>query len=220
MPLRSLALNRTEILMFGLDTDATMRLLYLALLLAFLAGTFGLRRRLLASSLGHLAIWAAIVVALVAVYAYREPLLRFADPVIGELMPSRAVRVNSEGVEQLVVRRGDDGHFHLDAEVNGASIRFLVDTGASSTVLTSRDAERAGIDTAELSFTSPVETANGRAFYARARLDNLAIGPLTLSDVPVAVMPAGGLNISLLGMSTIDRFAAWRIEGDRMVLVP
>jgi aspartyl protease family protein len=102
----------------------------------------------------------------------------------------------------------------------GVAVVFLVDTGATATVLSATDAERSGIDTAALDFNRPVQTANGVAFYARTTLETLEIGPYRLASVPVGVMPDSALRISLLGMSTIDRFAGWRIEGDRMVLQP
>ncbi len=205
--------------MFGLDSDQTLRLLYLLGLLAFVLGGFGYWRRMRVSALGHLAIWALIALALVTVYAYRAPLLRLAAPVLQELDPSRVVEVTSaDGGRELVIRRAPDGHFHVDADVNGVPVRFLVDTGASSTVLTQADAERSGIDVGALRFNRPVQTANGAAFFAGARLESLEIGPYRVRDVPVAVMPENTLNISLLGMSTINRFGGWRIEGDRMVL--
>ncbi|HWT31354.1 MAG TPA: TIGR02281 family clan AA aspartic protease [Propylenella sp.] len=202
-----------------LDTDQSLRLLYLLGLLAFLLGGFGYWRRLRVSALGHLAVWALIVVALVVVYAYRAPLLRFAAPVLQELSPRTVVEVTTpDGGRELVILRAPDGHFHVDAEVNGVPVRFLVDTGASSTVLTEGDARRSGIDPAMLRFNRPVQTANGTAFFASARLDSLEIGPYRVRDVPVGVMPEDSLGISLLGMSTINRFGGWRIEGDRMVL--
>ena len=207
--------------MFGLDNDQLARLLYLVALLAFVAGGLGYRRGSRGAALRHLAIWASVALALVAVYAYRAPLLRFAGPVLAELDPSRVVEVTTDaGAQELVIRRGPNGHFQLEAEVNGEPVRFLVDTGASSTVLTLADAERSGIDTAALEFDRPVQTANGVAFYARARLRSLEIGPYRLTGVPVGVMPQQALNISLLGMNTINRFAGWRVDGDKMVLVP
>jgi aspartyl protease family protein len=137
------------------------------------------------------------------------------------LNPSGVIEdTNAEGQTELVISRGLDGHFHVDAAANGAEVRFLVDTGASGTVLTVSDAGRSGINTAALDFSRPVETANGTAYYAAARLESLDIGPWRLSDVPVGVMRDESLGTSLLGMSTIDRFASVRIEGDRMVLVP
>jgi aspartyl protease family protein len=207
--------------MFGLDSDDTMQLVFLGLLLVFVASGLGLRSGGLAPGLRNLAIWATITIALVAVYAYRTPLQRLAAPVLHELAPSRVLEItDADGGRELVVARGQDGHFHVEAEVNGEAVRFLVDTGASGTVLTLRDAERSGIDTADLSFDRPVQTANGRAFYARARANTVEIGPFRLSDVPIAVMAAEALSTSLLGMDTINRFSAWRVEGDRMVLVP
>lgn len=206
--------------MFGLSDDQFLNLVYLLCLLLLVAGFSGWRRNL-GGGLRHLAVWTLIVIGLVAAYAYREPFLRFAAPVLQELDPSRVVEVTSaDGARELVVRRGPDGHFHLDADVNGVPVRFMVDTGATSTVLTLADAERSGVDTAILQFDRPVRTANGIAFYARAVLGSLEIGPYRLSDVAVGVMPEDTLDVSLLGMNTIDRFAGWRIEGGEMVLVP
>lgn len=207
--------------MFGLNNDQLMQLVYLGALLAFVLGGVSYRRGFRGTGFQHLAIWALILLTLVTVYAYRAPLLRFAQPVLAELSPSSAVAVDTQsGAQELVVRRGPDGHFHLDADVNGVPVRFLVDTGASSTVLTVADAERSGIETAGLEFDRPVQTANGVAFLARASLRTLEIGPYRLTGVPVGVMPEAALNTNLLGMSTISRFSSWRIEGDRMVLVP
>ena len=207
--------------MGGLDDDRLLELVYLVGLLALLLGAFGFRRRRIGAGLRNLATWALLAAALIVAYAYREPLLRFAAPVLAEFDPSRVAEVTSpDGARELVVRRGGDGHFHVAGEANGAAIRFLVDTGASLTVLTHRDAKRGGIDVDALSYTRPVETANGTAFYAPARLEELTIGPYRLTSVPVGVMREDTLRISLLGMSTIDRFASWRIEGNRLVLTP
>lgn len=210
--------------MLGLDEDGTMRLIYLVVLLAFVLGWFSFRRgtrSIVGFQVRHLAIWALIILGLVALYAYRAPLLSLAGPVLQELDPSRVVEVtNADGQTELVIARGMDGHFHLDAEANGAELRFLVDTGATGTVLTVSDAEESGIDTSSLDFNRPVETANGTAYYATGRLQSLEIGPWRLSDVAIGIMPDRQLGTSLLGMSTIDRFASVRIEGDRMVLVP
>ncbi len=207
--------------MFGLSEDQSLSLVYLVILLVFLVGTAGFAWRRPGSTIRHLAIWILIGLALVTLYAYRAPLQRFAAPVMQELDPSRAIEVtNADGQTELSIARGRDGHFHIDAEANGSPVRFLVDTGASTTVLTLRDAERSGIEIAGLEFDRPVQTANGIAFFARADLRTLEIGPYRLSAIRVGVMPEGTLETSLLGMNTIDRFAEWRMEGNRMVLVP
>ena len=207
--------------MFGLNGDDTARVLYLGILLVILVGSIGLGRHRGAAKFRHLGIWVLLAAALVVIYTYRDPVLQFAAPVLRELAPSRVTEITTEtGARELVIMRGDDGHFHIDGKANGASVRFLVDTGATSTVLTIDDARRAGIDVDALSFTRPVQTANGVAYYASASLDSLSIGPDRLGQVPVGIMPAEAMDTSLLGMSTINRFSGWRVEGDRMVLVP
>ena len=82
--------------MLGLDSDQTARLVYLGALLALLAGSmvFGRSGRG-GANIRHLAIWALVALGLVALYAYREPVLRFAAPVLAELNPSRVVEVTS-----------------------------------------------------------------------------------------------------------------------------
>jgi aspartyl protease family protein len=207
--------------MLGLNGDDFLRLIYLVLLLVFLVGALGFGRGRRGSRLRDLALWCLITIGLLTAYAYRAPLMRFAAPVLQELDPSRVVEVtNEEGARELVIARGADGHFHLDAKANGTGVRFLVDTGASATVLTEADAERSGINTLALEYDRPVQTANGIAFYARATLDSLEIGPYRLSRVPVGVMPDSALGVSLLGMNTINRFSGWRVEDNRMVLQP
>jgi aspartyl protease family protein len=207
--------------MFGLNDDQSVRLVYLGALLVILLGSIGLGRSRTGAKFRHLGVWILVAVALVTLYAYRAPVLRFAAPVMREIAPSRVAEVTTPtGARELVVKRTDDGHFHIDAEANGASVRFLVDTGASGTVLTMADARRAGIDVDTLAFNRPVQTANGTAYYAGATLDSLTIGPERLTSVPVGIMPEQAIDTSLLGMSTINRFSAWRVEGDQMVLVP
>jgi aspartyl protease family protein len=207
--------------MFGLDDDRSVRLVYLGVLLVILLGSIGLGRSRSAAKFRHLGVWVLIAVALVVLYAYRAPVLEFAGPVVREIAPSRVTEVTTPaGTHELIIARSDDGHFHVDAIANSASVRFLVDTGATGTVLTMDDARRAGIDVEALAFNRPVQTANGTAFYASATLESLTVGPEKLTSVPVGVMPRQAMDMSLLGMSTIDRFSSWRVEGDRMVIVP
>jgi aspartyl protease family protein len=207
--------------MFGLDGDSSARLTYLVLLLVFLLVGVAFGRGLGGLRLRDLAVWVLIGLGLVTVYAYRAPLIRFATPVLQELDPSRVVEIaDDNGDVELVVARAGDGHFHVDAAVNGTPLRFLIDTGASATVLTLDDARRAGINVGALEFNRPVQTANGIAFYAQATAESLSIGPFRMRSVPVGVMSGNGLGVSLLGMSTINRFDGWRVEGNRLILRP
>ena len=102
--------------------------------------------------------------------------------------------------------------------VNGTPIRAVVDTGATSTVLTSEDAQAAGFNPATLNFTIPVSTANGMARAAAVRTDEVAIGGIVRKDMPVMVAAPGMLSQSLLGMNFIGSLSGFDVRGDRMIL--
>jgi aspartyl protease family protein len=161
------------------------------------------------TALRNIAIWCAIGLVLVAGYSLK-------DQIGGALMPS----AGTEGAGgEMVFQRGNDGHFHVDAEVDGTLIRFLVDTGASDVVLSQADAERIGFDPAALDYTQTYSTANGMVFGAPIRLGEIAIGPIRVADVHASVN-SGEMDGSLLGMSFLSRLSGFSVEGDQLVLRP
>ena len=164
-------------------------------------------RRQLGATLQQLLAWVLIFAMAIIAYGFRDTLR-------GALFPASAVQV-ADGLIEL--RRGQDGHFHATLEVNGARVRFIVDTGASDIVLARRDAERAGIDVAGLAFSGRAMTANGSVATAQVRLDSVVLGDLAETNLPASVT-AGALESSLLGMAYLDRFARIEIAGDRMLL--
>ena len=125
-----------------------------------------------------------------------------------------------EGTRELVITRANDGHFHVDGEANGASVRFLVDTGASGTVLTMDDAARARHRCRCAGLQSAGADRERRRLLCRRHARQPVDRSVQRFPVPVGVMPNSAMDTSLLGMSTIDRFSSWRVEGDQMVLVP
>ena len=96
-------------------------------------------------------------------------------------------------------------------------MRFLIDTGASDTVLSPMDAQRLGIDLAALDFSRVYLTANGNGRGAPYRLMDLAIGPIALSDVAVSINQAP-MDESLLGMSFLRRLKSFEVQGRRLYL--
>ena len=118
---------------------------------------------------------------------------------------------------RIEVPIGDDGHYHLTAEVNGTAIRFVIDTGASSIALGPRDAERIGIDPENLAYIGEAQTANGTVETAPVNLDSVTIGDIRDESVPAVVLRAD-LEQSLMGMSYLSRFARVSIEGNRLIL--
>jgi len=191
-----------------LHPDQQARALYLVLLgMALAIYLFSSYRHRLATALQHAAIWALIIVGGVLAYGFK-------DQLIATLMPSQAQRVDTDTV---AFERARDGHFYATLEVNGADIDFLIDTGATAMVLSRQAAERAGFEPDRLNYTRSAQTANGRVRGAPVRLERVALGPFVDHDVP-AVVNGGDLDISLLGMSYLDRYSGLRVEGDRLLL--
>lgn len=113
------------------------------------------------------------------------------------------------------ITRSADGLFYVTAIVNGAPVRFLVDTGASIVVLRPEDALSAGIAIGENGFTATASTANGKTAMARVTLNEVVVGGTRSQGVEAAVV-RHNLPVSLLGQSWLSRLGSLTISGDRL----
>jgi aspartyl protease family protein len=129
---------------------------------------------------------------------------------------SQAAQPGATG-DELVVRAGPNGHFMVDAVVDGVEIRFLVDTGASSVVLTAEDAERLGYRLDGLEYSQRYQTANGEILGAPVVLPELRIGDLEIEDVRSSVIRAP-LSTSLLGMTFLSRLESFEVRDEGLIL--
>jgi aspartyl protease family protein len=150
-----------------------------------------------------------------AVVAYGDPaqIARASNTVSGLLQrratpPARAVQI----------ARGQTGEFALHAKINGVTAPMVIDTGATSVVLTYETAKAAGLPLEVLEYDVDVETAGGRTKAARLTLDRIAIGKLVERSVPALVVPRGQMKTNLLGMSFLDRLESWEVRADRLML--
>lgn len=116
-----------------------------------------------------------------------------------------------------VYRRARDGHFYVDADVNGARIRFLVDTGATYVALSPDDARSAGLRVFESDYTAQTSTANGVARVAPVTLRQIELEQLQLFDVRAVVLEKP-MPVSLLGMSFLSRLQGYETRNDELVL--
>lgn len=114
------------------------------------------------------------------------------------------------------VRRSADGLFYVMAIVNGAPVKFLVDTGATMVVLTPDDARRAGVSPEEEHYNSSAETANGRTAMARVTLSELVVGDKRTRAVEAAVVRYN-LPVSLLGQNWLAQLNSITISGDKLL---
>jgi len=182
------------------------RLAYLVLLLLALGGYLITELRTdFGKSLRQMLAWGLIVLGLLAGYG-------LWNDVRSDIAPPQIVEGN-----RITLPMADDGHFYIDLKLNGETVAFMVDTGASEIALRQRDAERIGLKLDALSYTGFASTANGTVMSAPVRISLVQIGDITDEDVRATVIE-GDLDISLLGMSYLRRFTRVGFEGDTMVL--
>ena len=192
-----------------MDSDQVMRLVYLGVWGTVLVSYFLMARTQgIGQSLRQLLLWGLIFVGVAAGYGLWQDITR-----------EDSIAVSGEG--EVVLRAGRNGHFHLGLQVNGTPVDFIIDTGASDLVLSQEDAARVGFDPQALAYLGRARTANGIVGLARVTLDEvvLAHDDLVIRDTDVsAYVNEGELDVSLLGMGYLRRYARISIEGDRLIL--
>ena len=211
----------------GWFSDHSMRVaVSVVFLLVIGMSSLGLYRGRLGQSVRDLAIWLALGTMLVAGYSFREEFRLIGHRIFGELMPPGDAQsiVRSEGSDidgrdrAVRIRKRSDGHFVAKTEVNGVVVTMLVDTGASSVILKPADARLAGVDVDRLTYSVPVQTANGTAYAAAVRLKRLSVGGISADDIEALVAKPGTLGESLLGMTFLRRLRSYEFSGEFLTL--
>lgn len=183
-------------------------LAYLVLLAVVLVFWFFIQnRQSLNKTLQQGAVWGLIFLGVIAAVGLWGDIRQTVQP--QQLVMSEAGRIE--------VPRGPDGHYYLTLEINDAPVRFVVDTGATSMVLTQADAARVGLSEQDVIFYSEAMTANGVVRTAPVRLEDVALGPFHDSNVR-AFVNEGEMTKSLLGMDYLSRFARLEINNGRLIL--
>jgi aspartyl protease family protein len=191
------------------------RLIWLIALLALFSTSVLYARRVnVRETVRNIAIWVALAAVLLVGLSFRDEIEDVATRVRSELMPGYAIET---GEHEMVLTESDGGNFFIFGEANGVRMRFLIDTGASDTVLSPADAQALGIDVGALDFSKVYSTANGLGRGAPYTLDSLAVGPVAISSMPVSINGAE-MGSSLLGMTFLRRFRSFEIQGRRLIL--
>lgn len=188
--------------------DEIGRLIYLMLLGTAIAGYFLVAHR---DRMGQVArhglLWGLIFLGVIAGVGLWSDFRQ-------QVAPRQAVFAEGTQVE---LPRAPDGHYYMTILVNGAPIRFVVDTGATDVVLTKRDARQAGLDPSKLDYFGEARTANGTVQTAPVRLREMRVGEMVDRDVR-AFVNAGEMRESLLGMGYLNRFERIEFVRNRMIL--
>jgi len=193
----------------------TARVIWLFALLALISSGVVFSRRIdLGETARNLAIWVGITAVLVLGFSFQDELRFVWQRVRSEFVPSYPMPGASN---EMVLAESSDGHFHIIGAVNGREVNFLIDTGASETVLTPSDAVRLGFNIEGLDYSRVYQTANGLGYGAPLDLDTLSVGPLVLYDFPASVNRTQ-MGSSLLGMSFLRRLDSFEVRDRRLYL--
>jgi aspartyl protease family protein len=117
----------------------------------------------------------------------------------------------------LRLKREEDGHYWVRATVNGTPVRFMIDSGATTTTLSQASAQAAGLKPSG-GFPVLVDTANGTVELRRAEIETLAVGTIVQRDAKVLIGSEGLGDTNLLGMSFLSTLKSWRVEGATLIL--
>ena len=151
---------------------------------------------------------------------------RYADKAVVEAPAPQAAAVQvvdqptqtSAGQHKMELTSGRDGHFRVDARVDGRHIGFMIDTGASLVILRETDASNVGLHPMPRDYTAIVSTANGRIKAAPAKLERIEVGDITVFDVPALILPDEALSTNLLGVAFLSRLRRYEYADGRMLL--
>jgi len=116
----------------------------------------------------------------------------------------------------VVLQREANGHFFVDAQVNGMPVHFLIDTGASGVALTTADAQRVGLPFSRAEFGAVGQGASGAVNGKFVTLDRVSMKGKTVQNVSGVILDGG--DTSLLGQSFLSRMGKIEISGDQMVI--
>ena len=189
-----------------MDTYTLMRLIFLGLLLAAVVMTIAPSLfRGGNKSLQQVGIWALIFLSVTLAFSAIDGPWKQSRP--------RASIDNND----IRIERFYDGHYYITANLNGIDTEFVIDTGASSVVLTREAALAAGLNPERLVYSGTAMTANGETRVAPARIKEFAVGDIIDRNIRVLVNE-GEMDISLMGMSYLQRFDKIEISNQEMVL--
>jgi aspartyl protease family protein len=159
--------------------------------------------------------WVIIFLAAFVAFALRDDIVGFANQVLDE---RRAESTGIQVGEELQIKQSLDGHFWVDAKLNGEDVRFLVDSGATTTSISGRTARRTGIEPRG-GIPAVVQTANGIVTVERARAERLEVGHIVREDLAVHISDGFG-ETNVLGMNFLSSLSGWGVERNRLILKP
>ena len=158
--------------------------------------------------------WIAIFAALFAIFSFRFEFKAVWERVKADISGTAGQSVSGE---DITIRRQDDGHYWLQVDVNGKPVRFMIDSGATTTAVNGDTARETGIEVDANGYPVFLNTANGSVAAQRGIIQSLKIGTHEIGQHNVVVSESFG-DTNVLGMNFLDSMQSWKVEANVMTL--
>ncbi|HEU4696986.1 MAG TPA: TIGR02281 family clan AA aspartic protease [Sphingomicrobium sp.] len=195
-----------------MSNDFMLGGLYLLMAIMLVLGGLMTRREPIAKLLTIALAWIAIFGAGFVLFTFRD---NFGW--LTQRLKAEAVGTPVQQGRETRIPMAIDGHFWVDAKVNGKDVKFLVDSGATMTTIDRETAAAAGVPLSERR-DQFVRTGNGIIRVSSSRADEIQVGDIVRRDVGVQIADNDDLNV--LGMNYLSSLSRWGVEGRWLVLVP
>ena len=183
--------------------------IYYAMVVVLVLTSLTARRLPLGKTLKMALAWVAIFAGFFLIFAFRSDFLAF-----GQRIKAEAIGSPIEAGNEIRIPISEDGHYWVEAKINGRPSRFLVDSGASVTTVSRQLAQSARVDDSGQHVV--VDTANGPAPVVLAYADRLEVQSITRTNFPIDINDRDETNV--LGMNFLSSLDQWRVEGNYLVL--
>ena len=194
-----------------MTNDLMLGGLYLLMAIMLVLGTLMTRREPAARLLTMALTWVAIFGAGFILFTFRDNMGWVAQRLRAEALGTPVEQGRETRIPMAI-----DGHFWIDAKLNGHDVKFLVDSGATTTTIDRNTAKAAGVPVSARRDLY-VRTGNGVVRVASGRADELDVGTITRRDVALEIADNDDLNV--LGMNYLSSLSRWGVEGRWLVLV-
>jgi len=185
--------------------------LYLLMAVMLVIGMLMTRREPAARMFTFGLAWVAVFASGFILFAFRDNLGWVAQRLSAEAVGTPVTQGQETRIPMAI-----DGHFWVDARLNGRDVKFLVDSGATTTTVDRDTARLAGVEISSRR-DQYVRTGNGVIRVASGRADELVIGGIVRRDVALEIADNDDLNV--LGMNYLSSLRRWGVEGRWLVLV-
>lgn len=192
------------------DNNGAFALYYVVIIVAVASSLVALRMPV-GKMVKMVATWVAIFGIGFVIFSFRSDFTAF-----GQRLKAEATGSAITDGKTVRIPIAEDGHFWVDAKVNGHALRFMVDSGASVTTVSTQSAKAAAMPIG--TETTVVSTANGPTRAIKGWADRLQVGPIERTDFPIDINAHDDTN--LLGMNFLSSLSSWRVEGNYLVLQP